>query len=85
MKSEKFEFAYMEYHHMVIHLAYDILQDYDLAQYVCQEVFIELSGKIESMDQERIKGWLLRRAKRKSIESAGKGCRKNKVSVSAEE
>ena len=85
MKSEKFKSTYMEYHHMVIHLAYDILQDYDLAQYVCQEVFIELSGKIESMDQERIKGWLLRCAKRKSIESAGKGCRKNKVSVSAEE
>ena len=85
MKSEKFKSTYMEYHHMVIHLAYDILQDYDLAHHVCQEVFIELSEKIKSMDQERIKGWLLRCAKRKSIESAGKGCRKNKVSVSAEE
>lgn len=50
MKSEKFKSTYMEYHHMVIHLAYDILQDYDLAHHVCQEVFIELSEKIESMD-----------------------------------
>ena len=85
MKSEKFKSTYMEYHHMVIHLAYDILQDYDLAHHVCQEVFIELSEKIESMDQERIKGWLLRCGKRKAIDFVRRAYRKNKVSVSAEE
>ena len=85
MKREEFDPVYVEYHQMVTHLAYDVLHDYDLAQDVCQEVFMKLNEKIESLDRARIKGWLLRCAKRKSIESAGKGCRKNKVSVSAEE
>ena len=72
MKSEKFKSTYMEYHHMVIHLAYDILQDYDLAHHVCQEVFIELSEKIESMDQERIKGWMLENAQKMAAQADGR-------------
>ena len=85
MKKEEFKIVYMEYHHMVIHLAYDILHDYDLAQYVCQEVFIELDEKIERINRQRIKGWLLRCGKRKSIDLARRNCRKNEVSVSTEE
>ena len=45
MKKEEFEPVYIEYHQMVIHLAYDVLHDYDLAQDVCQEVFMKMDEK----------------------------------------
>ena len=84
MKREEFEDVYREYHHMVIHLAYDGLHDYDLAQDVCQEVFMKMDEKIESLDRDRIKGWLLRCGKRKSIDFVRRAYRKNEVSVIAE-
>ena len=39
MKKEDFDRIYMEYHKLVQHVAFDILQDHNLAQDVCQEVF----------------------------------------------
>ena len=84
MKKEEFEPVYIEYHQMVNHLAYDVLHDYDLAQDVCQEVFMKMDEKIESLDRDRIKGWLLRCGKRKSIDFVRRAYRKNEVSVIAE-
>lgn len=84
MKREEFESVYVEYHQMVIHLSYDVLHDYDLAQDVCQEVFMKLDEKIESLDRERIKGWLLRCGKRKSIDFVRRAYRKNEIFVIAE-
>ena len=84
MKREEFDPVYVEYHQMVTHLAYDVLHDYDLAQDVCQEVFMKLDEKIESLDRERIKGWLLRCGKRKAIDFVRRAYRKNEVSVIAE-
>ena len=60
MKKEDFDRIYMEYHKLVQHVAFDILQDHNLAQDVCQEVFIKLHQKIERLDENLIKGWILR-------------------------
>lgn len=84
MKIEDFESIYLEYHHMVIHLAFDILHDRDLAQDVCQEVFIKFHEKIEHLDRDRIKGWLLRCGKRKAIDFLRRSYRKNEVSAISE-
>lgn len=84
MKKEEFESIYLEYHHMVIHLALDILHDQNLAEDVCQEVFLKLNEKIEDLDKIRIKGWLLRCGKRKSIDFARRSYRKNEVSIIVE-
>ncbi len=84
MKKEEFESVYFEYHHMVIHLAFDILHDQNLAEDVCQEVFLKLNEKIESLDRSRIKGWLLRCGRRKSIDFTRRAYRKNEVSPMTE-
>ena len=60
MKREKFDQLYQDYYRLVLHVAYDIVQDYGGAQDVCQELFIKLDEKIESLDEEPIKGWILR-------------------------
>lgn len=68
MNKENYGHVYQEYHRLVMHLAFDILQDYDLAEDVCQEVFIKLHKKIETLDEDRVKGWLLRCGQRQAID-----------------
>lgn len=84
MKKEDFDRIYMQYHKLVQHVAFDILQDHNLAQDVCQEVFMKLDEKIETLDRARIKGWLLRCGKRKAIDFVRRAYRKNEVSVITE-
>ena len=84
MKKEDFDRIYMEYHKLVQHVAFDILQDHNLAQDVCQEVFIKLHQKIERLDENLIKGWILRNTHRKSIDFWRKSYRKREIPVVGE-
>ena len=72
---------YKQYYRLVIHVAFDILQDYALAQDVCQEVFIKFHQKIEGLDEDKLKGWMLRNALRKSIDMLRKAYRRREISV----
>ncbi|MCI8814034.1 MAG: sigma-70 family RNA polymerase sigma factor [Lachnospiraceae bacterium] len=81
MKRESFNRIYEEYHRLVIHVAFDILRDYDLAQDVCQEVFFKFYEKIEVLDEDKIKGWMLRNAQRKTIDFLRKAYRKREIPV----
>lgn len=81
MKKESFDQLYEDYHKLVLHLAYDILQDYGLAQDVCQEVYIKLHKKIEGLDEKLIKGWILRNTYRTAIDFWRKSYRKNEIPV----
>ncbi len=80
MDKENYGRVYKEYYRLVAHLAFDILQDYSLAEDVCQEVFFKLHKKIETLDEERVKGWLLRCAQRQAIDFARKAYWKREVS-----
>lgn len=84
MKKESFGRVYDEYHKLVLHVAFDILRDYDLAEDVCQEVFIKLYEKIDNLDEDRVKGWLLRCGQRKAIDFVRRAYRKKEVSESSE-
>lgn len=81
MRKDCFDQVYEEYHKLVIHVAFDILQDYSLAQDVCQEVFVKLHQKIERLDESKIKGWILRNAQRKAIDFWRKTYRKKEIPV----
>lgn len=81
MKREKFDQLYEDYHRLVLHVAYDIVQDYGGAQDVCQELFIKLDEKIEGLDESPIKGWILRNTYRKSIDYIRKSYRKRETPV----
>lgn len=85
MERKCFNRIYEEYHRLVIHVAFDILRDYDLAQDVCQEVFVKFHEKIEGLDEDKIKGWMLRNARRKTIDFVRKSYRKREVSVVSEQ
>ena len=81
MKREEYDRMYKQYYRLVIHVAFDILQDYALAQDVCQEVFIKFHQKIEGLDEDKLKGWMLRNALRKSIDMLRKAYRRREISV----
>lgn len=84
MKREEFDRMYEQYYRLVIHVAYDILQDYALAQDVCQEVFVKFHEKIEGLDEDKLKGWMLRNAQRKTIDYLRKAYRKHEIPVEEE-
>ncbi len=81
MKREEYDRMYKQYYRLVIHVSFDILQDYALAQDVCQEVFIKFHQKIEGLDEDKLKGWMLRNALRKSIDMLRKAYRRREISV----
>lgn len=81
MKREDFDRMYEKYYRLVTHIAHDILQDHALAQDVCQEVFVKFNEKIEGLDEDKLKGWMLRNAQRKTIDLLRKSYRKREISV----
>ncbi len=81
MKREDFDRMYKQYYRLVIHIAHDILHDYALAQDVCQEVFVKFNEKIEGLDEDKLKGWMLRNAYRKTIDALRRAYRKREISV----
>lgn len=85
MRRELFDQVYEDYNKLVLHIAFDGLQDYDLAQDVCQEVFCKLHEKIDGLDEELIKKWIVKNAYRKTIDFQRKAYRKNEVSGEFEE
>lgn len=85
MRRENFCHVYEEYHKLVIHLAYDVLKDYALAEDVCHEVFIKFYEKIEELDEERVKGWLLRCGRRKAIDFVRRSYWKREISETLEQ
>lgn len=82
MKKEEFAHVYGEYHEMVLHLAYDVLQDYELAWYICLEVFVKFYRKMKRMDRDCVKGWLLRYGRKRAV-SLKKNPRRKKEAVRA--
>lgn len=56
MERESFNRIYKQYYKLVIHVAFDLLHDYDLAEDVCQEVFVKFHKKIEGLDEDKLKG-----------------------------
>ena len=56
----RFVRLYWKYQNLIMHVAYNRLHDYHLAQDVCQETFLRMFGCVDlSMAEEAIKGWLI--------------------------
>ncbi len=79
MKMDSFNRLYADYHKLVLHVAFDILHDDKLAEDVCQEVFIKMGKKIERLDEDKIKGWILRNTHRKAIDFWRRAYRRREV------
>lgn len=79
MKKRDFREIYDQYHSLVSQIAYDVVEDYHLAQDITQDVFAKLYQKREEIDFSRIKGWLITCATRKAIDYRRKNCYEKEV------
>lgn len=84
MSWESLKQVYDDHHEQVLHVAFDILQDYDLAEDICAEVFVEFYGEMENLAKWRVKGWLLERARKKAIRSMKRFCKKKEQGLIVE-
>lgn len=68
MKDDEFREVYNNYYGLVTKIAYDVIEDYHLAQDITQEVFTILSRKWDTIQMSRVKGWLIRCTTRRAID-----------------
>ncbi|MCI8416767.1 MAG: RNA polymerase sigma factor [Lachnospiraceae bacterium] len=58
-ETEEFKAVYLEYHNLVLKVAFNHIGDYHIAQDICQEVFFRLHLYFDSMAREKMKAWLV--------------------------
>ncbi|WP_230398770.1 RNA polymerase sigma factor [Novisyntrophococcus fermenticellae] len=68
MKKTEFREIYDQYHSLVTKIAYDVIEDFQLAQDITQDVFVSLYLNRNSIDMQRVKGWLITCTTRKAID-----------------
>ena len=59
MKIERFDEIYLRYYRLSLKVAYSVVHDVELAQDICQEVFITMFFKLDEIDEEFAKAWIL--------------------------
>lgn len=52
MKIERFDEIYLRYYRLSLKVAYSVVHDVELAQDICQEVFITMFFKLDEIDEE---------------------------------
>ena len=83
MNWESLKQVYDDHHEQVLHVSFDILQDYGLAEDICAEVFVEFY-EMENLAEWRVKGWLLERARKKAVRSLKKFSKKREQGLIVE-
>ena len=68
MNLEDYMEIYQNYFNFARKVAYDVLENYDLAGDVAQEVFIDMFEKKKTLNAEKIKYWIVLNANRKAID-----------------
>lgn len=59
MKNKIFTELYIKYHRLVIKSVMEQTGDYELAQEICQQVYLKLYDKMRRVDIDFVKTWLL--------------------------
>ncbi len=81
MTEEKYRRIYFQYYRLVKNVAYGVLHDADLAEDVCQEVFLLFLEKEEIVEEEFYPNWFSVNAKRKAIDFCRKSYQVHEVTV----
>lgn len=68
MDKVEFRRVYDQYHGLVSKIAYNVIEDYHLAQDITQDIFATLYAKWDCIDIPQVKGWLITCATRKAID-----------------
>lgn len=82
MNEDKLKKIFDQYYLLVTDIAYSVLRDYHAAQDVCQEVFLKFCEKMGTMEEARIKPWLILAAKNKAIDYKRAAYRKHEMQSS---
>lgn len=79
MDKKEFKGIYDQYHSLVSKIAYDVIDDFHLAQDITQDIFAILYQKSDSIDLQKIKGWLITCTTRKAIDYKRKTYKEKEV------
>ena len=82
MNEERFREIYEQYYRLVKSVAFSVLNDYDFAEDVSQEVFLLFSLKVETLKEEYYNQWFLVNTKRKAIDFCRKAYQVHEVTAS---
>lgn len=81
MTEEKINEIYHKYYRLVMKVANDILDDFEYARDISQEVFIAFLRKANDLDENRYREWFAVCAKRKAIDFKRKAYQKHEMAV----
>ncbi len=81
MTEDKYRKIYYQYYRLVKKVAYSVLHDADLAEDVCQEVFVLFIEKEKILDEEFYRRWFAVNARRKAIDFCRKSYQVHEVTV----
>jgi RNA polymerase sigma-70 factor (ECF subfamily) len=59
MKNKKFEEFFRQYKNLVIKLVMSKINDYQVAQEICQQVFVSFYSHMDNISDDLVKAWLL--------------------------
>lgn len=79
MKVEKFDEIYSKYYRLSLKVAYSVIHDMDLAQDICQEVFVTMFFKLDEIDEIYAKAWILAYSKRIAVDFCRKSYNRHEV------
>ncbi|HIS30019.1 MAG TPA: sigma-70 family RNA polymerase sigma factor [Candidatus Limivivens intestinipullorum] len=68
IKEQRFTQVYRRRKNLILRYAYSKTQDLEAAEEICQDVFLHYYEKIEQIQEDLVKAWLLLCAKRKCID-----------------
>lgn len=68
MDKESYDRIYKDNYKLSIKLAFDVIKDINLAEDICQDVFIKLYQNFEVADENLIRAWIAINTKRKAID-----------------
>lgn len=60
MKNERFEQYFLQYKNLVIRMVMNKTGDYQVAQEICQHVFVSLYSNMDRVAPDLVKAWLMR-------------------------
>lgn len=79
MSNESFKRIYENNYRLAIKIAFDMIRDMELAEDICQEVFMKLYQRFDEPDEDLIRAWIVLNTRRKTIDYMRKSAASREV------
>lgn len=81
MKIEKFDEVYKKFYKLSLKVAYSVIRDKDLSEDIAQEVFLMMFFKLDEIDEEYAKAWILAYSKRMAVDLCRKSYNRHEIAT----